>query len=327
MNVIIPMAGMGKRLRPLTLTTPKPFIKVAGKSIVQRILESLINLTDENITDVSFVIGNFQSTYISQLKELGKKFGFNTHIFYQKEALGTAHALTFADTFLKNKVIIAYADTLFLSGQKLDSTKDVVILTKKVENPQQYGVVVKQGEKINSFAEKPEKFVSNEAIIGIYYFKEACKLKQKINYLIETNTRGNGEYQLTDALQLLLNDSVNFYSQNVDKWLDCGNVPLLLQTTAEILKHENPKFNSANNSTIIPPVYISENVEIENSVIGPYVSVEQNTKISNSVITNSVIYENSVLTNSCLKNSVVGNHSNLNNAKNNLILGDHSEIL
>jgi len=328
MKIIIPMAGMGKRLRPFTLTTAKPLIKIAGKSIVQRLVEKIINVTNEDVTDVGFILGDFPESVNDELSIIASDLGFNTHFFYQKEALGTAHAIAMANDLLQGKVVVAFADTLFNASFNIDTDKDVVIWTKQVANPESYGVVIKEGSKITAFHEKPQEFVSDEAIIGIYYFKDGGLLKDKLNYILDNKLLVNGEYQLTDALQFLLDDGLNFISQVVDDWMDCGNKDILINTTAKVLESLDISNTSQNidNSVIIPPVYIGKDVKISNSVIGPYVSIEDNSCVYNSIIKSSMLLNSANIDNANFSNSIIGNFAKLYIKLAEFSVGDYDEI-
>ncbi len=329
MKIIIPMAGMGKRLRPFTLTTAKPLIKIAGKSIVQRLVETIISVSDEKVTDVAFILGDFPLSVNADLTKVAENLGFKAHFVYQKEALGTAHAIYQAKFLLKDKVIVAFADTLFDASFKISSEKDVVIWTKKVENPENYGVVVKNSnDLITAFYEKPKNFISDEAIIGIYYFKEGDLLLSKLEMMMNEKIIVNGEYQLTDALQMLLDDKLQFASQSVDEWLDCGNKDLVLNTMSYVVNNfiEKSNFVNSGNNVIIEPVYIGQNVEINNSVIGPNVCVEDNSIVKNSIIKDTILLENVQVENANLSTSILGNNSKLTQKSLNIAAGDFDEI-
>lgn len=332
MKVIIPMAGMGKRLRPLTLTTPKPLVKIAGKSIVEHLLNNLQSISPEPIDEVGFIVGNFPATVQDQIDDMVQRIGIKSSFFLQDVPLGTAHAVFMAEHMLNGKVIIAFADTIFIASEKIDPTQDAIIFTKRVDNPEQYGVVQLNEENyITGFVEKPKTFVSDQAIIGIYYFKEAQRLKQKIRYLLDNGIMGNGEYQLTDALELLLRDGLKFKSYTTDEWLDCGNPQTLLATTRRILElyHNDSTGHTATiqNSVIIPPVYIGDDVKITNSVIGPYAAVEQGVRIEDSTVKNSIIYDHSSISGSFISESIIGSNSTISANVNKLIVGDYTNIL
>lgn len=322
------MAGMGSRLRPLTLTTPKPLLNIAGKTIVERLVENINSLTSEKITDIGFIIGNFPLNFDSLLSNIAYKLNAKPHIFIQKEPLGTAHAIYQAKSLLSSKVIIAYADTIFYSSKKLDENSESVILTKIVDNPSQYGVIKKSNDIITSFVEKPKTFVSNEAIIGIYYFKQAEKLLEQIEFIINHNLKDNNEFQLTRVLTNLIENKFIFKSYIIDTWLDTGNPQILLETHKHILNQsKSTELNaSVHNSIINEPVYIGNNVKISDSIIGPYVSIGDNSVIRDSRINNSIVFNNTKITNSNLKNSLVGFSSVINNITNKLYAADYTYI-
>ncbi len=329
MKLIIPMAGIGKRLRPFTLTTPKPLFRIAGKTIINRLIEKIIATTSEKITDVGFVIGDFDNSVKKYLNDIGKLFNFNVHIFYQKDALGTAHAIFMAKELLNENVIVAFADTLFKANFQLDTNSDVIIWTKKVSNPQNYGVIIKEDSLITGFYEKPKTFVSDEAIIGIYYFKSAEILKDKLKFLIDNDITGNNEFQLTDALQMMLDDGLKFYSQTVNKWLDCGNKNIILNTLAEVLKSETKNFTSfikPENTIIIPPVFIGKNVKLKRCIIGPNVAIEDNADLTNVNAKNSIFLQNSKIFNMNLSDTIIGNNSSVIGKQKIYSIGDFNKI-
>src|ERR1041385_729292 len=211
MKIIIPMAGMGKRMRPHTLTTPKPLIPIAGKSIVQRLVEDIVSVSNEKVDEIAFIIGDFGKESEESLKKIAIDLKAKASIFYQDEALGTAHAILCAKEALKGKVIVAFADTLFKADFKLDDSKDGIIWVQKVEDPRPFGVVkVNERNMITEFVEKPENFVSDLAIIGIYYFKDGENLRKELEFLIEHNIKDKGEFQLTSALANMKDKGLNF---------------------------------------------------------------------------------------------------------------------
>jgi len=330
MKIIIPMAGMGKRLRPMTLTTPKPLIQIAGKPIVEWLVRNLKKISNDKITDIAFIIGNFPFDIKPDLLNIGEKIDANVHIFVQEEALGTAHAISYAKSLMNGPVIVAFADTLFDTDVKFKSESDVVIWTKNVENPEAYGVVVKDDKGfINKFVEKPVEFVSNEAIIGIYYFKKSELLKEKLEYLLDNKIVKSGEYQLTDALQMLLDDNLQFASYPISVWLDCGNKDLVVNTMKYVVKNfvdYSINYDEFSDCTIIEPVYIGKNVNISNSVIGPNVTIENNTKIDRSLISNSIVFSDSVLHSVNIENSIIGSNVEIHNKPLNVAIGDYIKV-
>ncbi|UTW65048.1 nucleotidyltransferase [bacterium SCSIO 12643] len=332
MNIIVPMAGMGKRMRPHTLTTPKPLLPIAGKSIVQRLVENLAEISDEPIERIGFVTGRFGKETEESLLEIAKAAGAEGSIHYQDEALGTAHAIMCAQEVLEGKTIVAFADTLFKADFQIDHDADGVLWVQQIDDPSAFGVVKLNDEGvITDYVEKPIEFVSDLAMIGIYYFKDGNALKTELQYLLDNNIIKGGEYQLPDALRNMTEKGVKFVPGKVDEWLDCGNKNATVYTNTRILafdheKGENLVHASAKvtDSVIIEPCYIGEGVEISNSVIGPGVSISDNTKISGSVIDNSIVYSNTVIRNKTIGNSMIGHFVKLEDQVEDLNIGDYS---
>ncbi|WP_425390177.1 sugar phosphate nucleotidyltransferase [Ekhidna sp.] len=331
MNLIIPMAGKGKRLRPHTLTTPKPLIPIAGKPIVQRLVEDISKVTPEKIDKIGFVIGDFDEEIKDKLRQIAKEVGAEAHFFVQETAEGTAHAIACANDILEGKVTVAFSDTLFRADFTLNPEDDGIIWTKQIEDPSSFGVVKTNEEGIiTDFIEKPKDYVSDQAIIGIYYFKRGEDLREEIDYLIQNNIRGGGEFQLTMALENLKNKGTNFTIGTVDEWLDCGNKEITVQSNSQylgFLKEENLVSNEATltNCEIIEPVFIGEGSEISNSTIGPNVSIGKDCKVSNSKVSESLIQNNTTLEDVELTNSMIGNFVNLKGQPKSVSLGDYSE--
>ncbi|MCF6365864.1 MAG: hypothetical protein L3J35_06630 [Bacteroidales bacterium] len=330
MKLIIPMAGMGKRMRPHTLTIPKPLIPIAGEPIVKRLAEEITKVSKSKVEEIAFIIGRFGEEVEQTLLKIATNLGAEGKIYYQEEALGTAHAIYCAEPSLNGKVTVAFADTLFKADFDLNEETDSVIWTKKVDNPEAFGVVKKDAQgNITDFIEKPKEFVSDEAIIGIYYFKDGENLREELKYLIENNIRGNNEYQLTDVLENMKNKGIGFKSATVTEWLDCGNKDATVHTNQRILHHLGNKVSSKseqNFSVIIEPCFIDEGAIINNSVVGPYVSVGKNTIIKNSVISNSIIQTNCNIKEAIFANSMIGNYVNINKEKDDFSIGDYNSI-
>lgn len=331
MNLIIPMAGKGKRLRPHTLTTPKPLIPIAGKPIVQRLVEDIAEVTPEKIEKIGFVIGDFDEEIKDKLRQIAQEVGAEAHFFVQEVAEGTAHAIACANEILEGKVTVAFSDTLFRADFKLDPEDDGIIWTKQIENPSAFGVVkTNEDGIITDFVEKPQEFVSDQAIIGIYYFKKGEDLREEINYLIDNNIRGGGEFQLTMALENLKNKGTNFTIGTVKEWLDCGNKAITVESNSRYLGFLNGQSLIASsakieNCEIIEPVYIGDGTHVANSTIGPNVSIGENCKISDSKLSETLIQNNSSLQNVDLTNSMIGNFVNLEGQPKSVSLGDYSE--
>lgn len=330
MKVIIPMAGRGSRLRPHTLTTPKPLLHVAGKPIVQRLVEDIGAIYQGGIEEIAYIIGDFGKEAEDNLIKVAESLGAKGTIYYQTEPLGTAHAIWQAKDSLDGEVIIAFADTLFTADFSLDKTKDGAIWVKKVDDPRAYGVVtLDENGIINAMVEKPQDFVSDLAIIGIYYFKDGKALAREIQYLLDNNIKDKGEFQITNALDNMKNKGAKFVPGEVDEWMDCGNKSMVLDTSAKILAFEAAKGKnlvsddvSLENSVIIPPCFIGKNVKITNSVVGPNVSLGDNCHIENAVIKDSAIREKSVVKNAVLKNAMIGTNASYTGHAESPDMGD-----
>ena len=333
MNIIIPMAGMGKRMRPHTLTTPKPLLPIAGKPIVQRLVEDIAKVVNGPIEEVAFVIGeNFGVEVEKNLIAIAESLGAKGSINYQKEALGTAHAVYSAVQALKGEVIVAFADTLFMADFVMNRSVDGTIWVQAVEDPRAFGVVkVNDAGYITEFVEKPENPESNLAIIGIYHFKDGDRLKKEIEHLLDNNIMEKGEYQLTNALDNMKDAGLKFAPGKVTEWWDCGNKNATVYTNQRVLATAKGAslvdVNVSNqNSEIIEPCYIGKNVKLINAKVGPYVSIGDNSVIENSVIENTIIQTNSIVRNATLTNSMLGNFVEYDGKANQLSISDYSTI-
>lgn len=332
MKIIVPMAGRGSRLRPHTLTVPKPLVPVGGKPIVHRLVQDIAKTSSEKIEEIAFVIGDFGKEVEDELIRVAEDLGAKGKIFYQDKALGTAHAVLCAAECLNGPVVVAFADTLFKADFELDNEADGILWVKQIEDPSAFGVVkLDENGVIIDFVEKPETFVSDLAMIGIYYFKEAEKLKHELQYLIDNGIIKGGEYQLPDALRNLTKKGTKFKPGKVSEWLDCGNKKVTVHTNQRVLEFDKDqdlvsKDLVSTNSIIVPPCYIGEHVVLENAVIGPHVSIGRGTTVKNSVVTNSIVQKNAMITNSILLDSMIGNHAKILSHGKEISIGDYTTI-
>ena len=324
------MAGMGKRMRPHTLVTPKPLIEFAGKPMVHHIVEELARTCHEPIEEIAFVIGDFGKEAEKSLIAVAEKVGAKGSIFHQVEALGTAHAVLCAAESMQGKLIIAFADTLFKADFILDESKDAVIWVQQVEDPKPFGVVKLNDEgNITDFVEKPQEFISDLAIIGIYYFRDGENLRKELQYLIDNDLKEKGEYQITNALENMKQKGLKFAPGKVIEWLDCGNKNNTVYTHArwlESLSGDNLIDASLinRNALVIEPCFIGKGVTIFNSVIGPHVSLADGCSIENSIVRNSIVQKNTRIQNSVIGNSMIGSFVEIKNQMLDLSLGDYS---
>ena len=333
MHLIIPMAGQGKRMRPHTLTTPKPLLPIAGKPIVARLVEEVRAACTIPIDTIGFVVSELEAAPQAQLTQLAQDMGAQAQFYRQHEAQGTAHAVLCAAALLQGPVIVAFADTLFKHHFALDLDQESVIWVKKVQDPSAFGVVKLDAQgMVTAFVEKPTSFVSDLAIIGIYYFREGAQLGQALQSLVEQGIRREGEYQLTAALEAMHRQGVLFATQAVDEWLDCGNKDATLHTNRRFLtflqrdKDLVAPTAQLRNSVLIPPVYLGEQVVVKNTVLGPYVSVGSHSYISDARIQNSIVQTHSTIENATMNNSIVGNHVYLAGKRAAVSIGDYTTI-
>jgi glucose-1-phosphate thymidylyltransferase len=320
MKIIVPMAGRGSRLRPHSLTVPKPLIPVAGQPIVHRLVKDIVKVLNQPIDEIAFVLGDpawFGDDVVSSLKELAKGLGAKASIYRQDQPLGTGHAIMCAKESLSGPAVIAYADTLIRANFSLDPEADAVIWVKQVDQPEAYGVVkLNSDNDIVELVEKPKEFISDLAVIGIYYFKEVGVLKEELQHVLDNNIVNGGEYQINDGIKGMMAKGKIFKTGQVDEWMDCGNKAVTIETNTRMLgflKDDGEEQMIAstvqkNNATIIEPCYIGENVVLNNASIGPNVSIGKNCIIENTTIKNSLIQTNTTIKNAHLDEAMIGNN-------------------
>ncbi len=337
MKIIVPMAGRGSRLRPHTLTIPKPLIPVAGKPIVHRLVADIAGVLNEDIDEIAFILGDpafFGDDVVESLQELARELGAKPSIYRQLDPKGTGHAIMCAEPSLSGPAVIAYADTLIRADFDLDKDADAVIWTKKVKNPEAYGVVnLNVKDEIIELVEKPEIFVSDQAVIGIYYFKDVGVLKKELQYVLDNNIINGGEYQINDGIKRMMATGKIFKTGTVSEWMDCGNKEVTVETNRRMLgflAEANEPLISDNitkeNSKIIEPCFIAEGVVLKNSTVGPFVSIGQGTTLEDSTVKNSIIQTHSILKNATLDNAMIGNHAHFDGNFTNISIGDYSQL-
>ncbi len=335
MQIIIPMAGKGKRMRPHTLTTAKPLIPVGGKPIVQRLVEDITKVCGEKVTEIAFVIGaDFGAEVEHNLIKVAESQGAKGSIYYQEKALGTAHAIMCAKDAIKGKTVVAFADTLFKADFVMDTQQEGVIWVQKIDDPSQFGVVKLDASGIiTDFVEKPSTFVSDLAIIGIYYFKDGDYLKKELQYLLDNNITEKGEFQLTNALENMKTKGTKFMPGQVTEWLDCGNKNATVYTNQRILEFDKgqPRLKGNNikntNSVIIEPCFIGDNVELINSIVGPHASIGAGSQIQNSIVKNSIIQTSVKITNASINNSMLGVGAEVSATPFDLSISDYTQVV
>jgi glucose-1-phosphate thymidylyltransferase len=329
MQAIIPVAGAGTRLRPLTYTQPKVLISVAGKPILSFIVDELI---ENGITDFIFVIG-YLGEKIKEFVET-KYPEINAKFVTQEDRHGLGHAIWCAKDVLdlEKELVIHLGDTIVdIDIKKILAEPYSTLCIKKVDDPRAFGVAEVDSEGfIKAVVEKPAIPRSNMALVGFYFIRETRMLIDALEEIITHNVRPNQEFYLTEGITIMLNKGVKFKSYKVDNWYDVGKKDILLETNAILLKRMGEKKADDKcdciNSIIIPPVKIAAGAKIRNSIVGPNVSIGENTEINYSIIKNSIIGSFSRLENVVLHNSLIGSDSCITGLSQSLNIGDNTEI-
>ena len=335
MKIIVPMAGRGSRLRPHTLTIPKPLIPIAGKPIVHRLVEDIAGVLNQDIEEIAFIIHeSFGAQVEKELIAIAEKLGSKGTIYYQNEALGTGHAIMCAKDSLSGPAVIAYADTLIRADFDLNQSADSVIWVKQVDQPEAFGVInLNENNEIVELVEKPKEFISDLAVIGIYYFKDVAVLRDELQYVLDNNIIHGGEYQINDGIKQMMAKGMKFVPGEVAEWMDCGNKNVTVDTHSRMLGFLNSDGEnlisdslSATNSTIIEPCFIDEDVVLINSIVGPNVSLGKGCHLIDSKIKNSLVQTHAHIKNANLDNAMIGNHVVFNGNFTSISIGDYSVL-
>lgn len=328
MIAIIPVAGAGKNLRPLTYTQPKPLIPVAGKPIISFIIDDLY---DAGVKDFVFIIGYLGEKIKNYITENYPKL--NTTFINQENRLGSAHAIHLAkDVVDKDEdLVIFFGDTILnFDLKKVLKSPHNSIGVKKVSDPRSFGVVsIGPDGNVSNLVEKPNIPLSNLALVGFYKIKDTRLLFESIQNNLQSGVKSEGEFQLTDALMEMVSRGAEIKAEMVDNWFDCGRKEILLETNALMLEKDDfqtKEIPNLNNSIIIPPVHIGEGCVINDSIIGPNVTIGDNSKISSSIIKNSILGNFVHINEAVLFKSVIGNDTSITGLRQSLNIGDNTEI-
>ncbi|MGM0599472.1 MAG: sugar phosphate nucleotidyltransferase [Candidatus Rifleibacteriota bacterium] len=327
MKLILPVAGKGTRLRPHTFSKPKSLVSVAGRTVLQHVIDSLkklpvdefIIITDENGQKIKDYLGknypDLKATYIPQ-----------------KQLLGPAHAVSLAEPRINpgDDVLVVFNDTLFVTDlgriPRLCEDLDGLIYSKEVENYQRFGVNVMKDGVIVDMVEKPDEPVSKLAQVGLYYLKDGKTFMDYIKKAMEQNLTVKGEFYLPDVFRLMIKDGMKLGAPEIEEWLDCGKPSTLLQTNRFLLERSTKSHLCIEGCVIIPPVFIHPSAKVFHSVIGPYASIGRNCEVNDSIIRDSIINPDSVLNNAMLEKSIVGDSVELTGQFQSLNIGDNSMI-
>jgi len=335
MKIFIPMAGKGTRLRPFTLTCPKPLLKIIDKPIVEHLIDQITSRLTTQIDEIIYILGDevyFNSDIVSSLTLIAKKYNAKTKVYRQLDQLGTGHAIMCAEESLHGPSIVAYADTMIQGQISIEPDVDGIIWVKKVKDPSSYGVVsLDEKNNIIDLIEKPQKYVSDLAVVGIYYFKDISIIRDELKIHLNDKLNPGKEYLLNYGIEKMIEKKRVFKSQEIETWMDCGTPKLLIESakkimSSKIILEENNSFIKSGNVKITQPVFIGKNVKIKDSEIGPFVSIGDDTDISNSNIESTLIYKNVKVSNADIKNSILGQYSVYDGSNKEIFLGDYSQI-
>ena len=304
MKIVLPVAGNGIRLRPYTENLPKCLLPVAGKTIIDWIVDDALFLKP---SETIFITGYKAPVVDEFLKQKPEWGAVRTVVQSNPQGLGEAISLALPYVNDDEPLLIILGDTLFEADLSiLSKASENILYTFKVEDPKRFGVAVTDANgHIERLVEKPQEFVSDEAIVGIYYIKDVKALKEALNYLMQNDIRTKGEFQLTDALERMIQGGCKFRTAPVQKWLDCGLVETLLSTNAHILQRNAEGVPQFEGSEIIGPCHIGKNVVIKNSKVGPNVSVGDNCVIENAEITNAILWDGVKVANQKVADTVI----------------------
>ncbi|MFH0875555.1 MAG: sugar phosphate nucleotidyltransferase [archaeon] len=324
-KAIVPVAGIGKRLRPHTHTIPKALLYIAGKAILGHILDKVASI---GINDVVLIIG-FRG---EKVKEYVKQEYPNMHFDFaeQKEMLGLGHAIYTAKPYVKENepILIIYGDTIFVGDISVGKKEknDGCIGIKAVDDPRSFGVVETKNGKITKLVEKPDYIKPMPAIVGVNFINNSKLLFDSLEELISKNIKTKNEYQLTDAFQLMVEKNAVLTTFPLERWFDCGRPETLLETNRYMLDNLKTKHDKSENSVIIPPVFIDKTAKVKNSIVGPYVSIAAGATVTNSIIKNSILNKVCTVKNAQLTDSLIGENAIVEDFTDKLNVGDNSEI-
>ena len=320
MKVIIPAAGEGTRLRPHTITKPKPILPIAGATIIDFIMEEISSIRD--LEEVIFIVGYLKDQMIEYLNSKYKDIKLT--FVEQKEYKGLAHAVSLTREYVNDndKIFIILGDTIFkLNLYDIVSKNENALGVCEVDNPSRFGVaILNNNGVITKLVEKPKEPISNLALTGMYNIVNSKELFDAINYIITNDIKTKNEYQLTDALEYMIEKGTIFKTFKLDGWYDCGEKSTMIETNRTIIKH-NILSKGIKDTAIIPPVFIDKDVKIEGSVIGPYVHVGRNSKIENSILKNCIIFEDVNISNAFMDNSIISEKATYKGKTHSMYIG------
>lgn len=322
MRAIIPVAGIGTRLRPHTFTLPKVLVNVAGKPILGHILDTLVAQGVNSATIITGYLGDLVEDYVRSNYTLDCTF------VVQEEMLGLGHAIwTSRETLGNEPALIILGDTVFDVDLSVLATSAFSSLgVKYVEDPRRFGVVLTDGGFVTRLMEKPDVPLSHYALVGLYYIKDPKVLRTALDELIDNDMRSKNEYQLTDALQLMVDHGEKFTTFTVEGWHDCGKPETLLETNRFLLTKRQSSVLSPKGCVLVPPVHLDPTAIVEHSVIGPYASVSKGAVVRNSIVRDSIICDNATVSDMTLDQSIIGENAEVSGRFASINIGDASVV-
>ncbi len=323
MKIVLPVAGFGKRMRPHTWSKPKPLLNVAGRPILGHILDRFKGLDVEEVIFITGWLGDQIKEYVEA------NYDFTARFVVQEELKGQAHAIYMAREYLTGPCITVWVDTFFEADlQGLEKRPvDAVAYVKAVQDPRRFGVAVEEGGRIVRLIEKPKSCEHRNAVIGLYYIRDAAALVDAIRYLLEHDIQTQGEYYLVDALQIMIDRGAVFVSEQTPVWKDCGTPEALLDTNRYLLSNGFSQEIEVRNAVLIPPVYVANSAVIERSVVGPYVTVCDGVRITNSIVRDAIIEEGSTIEGVGLEHSLLGRNATIKGSLGRVNVGDNDQIV
>ena len=321
MRAIIPVAGIGSRLRPHTYTIPKVLLNVAGKPIIGHIMDKIIAGGFDAATIVVGYLGDKVKEYITE------NYSISVDFVEQEERLGLGHAIYLSrHTISKDPILIILGDTVFdvnLSAMMKGEYSSIGV--KEVPDPRRFGVAETKNGFIATLIEKPENPTSNLAIVGLYFIKHPDILLECLKEMIKNDVRTKNEFQLTDGLQMMIERGEKIKTFTIDGWFDCGKPETLLETNKHLLS-QNSTHTSPDGVVVIPPVFISPKSTVKNSVIGPNTTIAAGATVENSIVRNSIISEDATVQSALLEESIIGSNATVKGGYKRINIGDSSEL-
>lgn len=321
MQIVLPVAGFGSRLRPQTWSKPKPLVTVAGKTLIDHVLDRVAVLDPDRVIFITGYLGEQIEDHVR------KNYEFESAFVEQTEMLGQAHAILQAKEGLSGPILVLFPDMIFeadlTDAQSTDA--DGILWVKDVDDPSRFGVVVKDGERVTRLVEKPDEPISNMAVMGIYYFRDADRLISTIERQIEDDKMTKGEYFIADAIQMMIDDGATFMTSDATVWEDAGTTESLLDTNQYLLDRAETT-TSHDGALIIQPSLINPSAKIKDSIIGPYASIGPHASVSSSIVRDSIVDAGANLENVNITRSMVGREAMLRGGTMSVNIGDTSVV-